>query len=77
MLSKQLTTHIGCDGILNLQVPLNIKDLDVEIMLIVQPFDSSSKPKQWSHNFLEKFVGSMPDFPEIEYEGDFEKKEGL
>ena len=37
MYSTQLTTHIGKDGILHLNLPLDIQDQEVEIIVVVHP----------------------------------------
>jgi len=37
MFSTQLTQHIGRDGILSLNVPLDIHDQNVEVLIVVQP----------------------------------------
>jgi hypothetical protein len=39
-------SHIGCDGILLLQMPTEFKDTSVEVLVVVQPLPSEEvKPK--------------------------------
>ena len=41
-----LISHIGCDGILLLQMPAEFKDTAVEVVVVVQPLPSEEvKPK--------------------------------
>lgn len=76
MTSIKLKSHVGSDGVLTLQVPVGIKDADLEVMVIVQP---TPKPEElgWPPGFFEKTFGSIPDFPEIESEGDYKVPEKL
>ena len=55
MFSKQIASHIGNDGILNLQIPLGIRDQDVEIMLVIQP-KATDQPE---HLTLDAFKGKL------------------
>ena len=37
MESIKVRSHIGADGMLKIQMPTNLKDKDVEVVLVVQP----------------------------------------
>ena len=41
MQSIQLKTHVGPDGILQLNVPVEFKDTDLEVMLVFQPIPTA------------------------------------
>ena len=43
MESIKLLSHIGADGMLTIQMPTNIKEKDVEVVLVVQPLESEEK----------------------------------
>lgn len=47
MQSIQLKTHVGEDGLLKVQMPPEIKDMELEVMVIFQP---SSNEEQLRHN---------------------------
>lgn len=54
---------------------------DVEIILVINRLrsdnDKNVDAKGWPVDLFEKTAGSLPDFPEIEYEGDFEERQQL
>ena len=82
MQSITLHSRVGQDGILRLQIPVGMKDTEMEVVVIVQPVASNGTIKTlddlgWPPGFFEKTFGSLKDFPEIEYEGDFEVREEL
>jgi hypothetical protein len=54
MQSIQLTTHIGENGILKVQMPSEMKDTDLEIMIIFQPV---LKKQGWQLGFFEEVIG--------------------
>ena len=43
MESIKLCSHIGADGMLTIQMPTNLKEKDVEVVLVVQPLESEEK----------------------------------
>ena len=58
MFINQLTTHVGKDGILNLKVPLGIRDQDVEIVVIVNPKTSFMTDHAESADELKSIIGA-------------------
>lgn len=54
METMKLRSHIGADGILQIQTPTDFKDTNVEIVVIIQPLASeevaTSKEAQAQHN---------------------------
>jgi hypothetical protein len=56
------TTHTGPDGILKLEVPLNLPDADVDVTLIVQPRKVSRgvDREEWLR-FINQAAGSIDD----------------
>lgn len=102
MQSITLQSHVGNDGILRIQVPVGLKDVDVQVTLALEEAHqngSAKSPKQdqpassklmtieeiealgqsngWPPGFFATTVGCMPNFPEIDFEGDYEKREEL
>jgi len=53
------------------------------VEIIVLPIDNPTEITRpqvhsaWPADFFDKFVGCLPDFPTIESEGDYEKREAL
>jgi hypothetical protein len=46
METMKLRSHIGTDGILQIQMPADFKDTSVEVVVVVQPLSSEEmKPK--------------------------------
>ncbi|MEM9273677.1 MAG: hypothetical protein AAGA80_12035 [Cyanobacteria bacterium P01_F01_bin.143] len=45
MESIKLRSRVGVDGILTIQMPENLKEKDVEVVVVVQPSESEEKPK--------------------------------
>ncbi len=80
--SIKLRSHVGPDGILKLEVPVGITDSDLDVIVSVVPVgngDSAKTPEElgWPPNFFEETAGSMPDFPDVDSEGDFETRKPL
>lgn len=75
-------THVGKDGILQISLPTNMKNTDLEITLVYQPILSSLETKEnnlskgWQKGFFEEVIGSwegeelvrdkQPDYQERE-----------
>lgn len=75
MQSIQLTTHIGEDGILKVEMPSEMKDTDLEIMIIFQPVP---KKQGWQPGFFEEVIGGWEGEPLARGEqGDYEVREQL
>jgi hypothetical protein len=67
MHSVTLRSHVGADGILNLQVPSGVKDADVEVTVTVTPLSLASQanqpePRGWQPGFFE-LAGSWEGEP--------------
>jgi hypothetical protein len=71
-------SHIGADGLLQLNVPTNMPDSDVEILLVLQPLKQASPVNHWPEGFFEKTFGCLSDDPiERGDQGDFPIREDL
>ncbi|MEO0934946.1 MAG: hypothetical protein AAFY21_14690 [Cyanobacteria bacterium J06641_2] len=42
METMKLQTHIGADGILQIETPTDLKDISVEVVVVVQPLPNAS-----------------------------------
>ncbi|WP_373537689.1 hypothetical protein [Microcoleus sp.] len=48
METMKLISHIGCDGILLLQMPAEFKDTSVEVVVVVQPLPSEEVKQKYN-----------------------------
>ncbi len=65
-----LHSRVGADGLLKLQVPLNITNTDLEVVVIVQPA-AATQQLGWPAGFFEHTYGSFRDQPLVrEPQGD-------
>jgi hypothetical protein len=82
-----LQKHVGADGILDLHVPLSVRDADVQVTVtypstrtaLKKETDfSSTTGSQWPEGFFERTYGSLANEPlEREPEGDFEIRDAI
>jgi hypothetical protein len=82
MQSVTVRSHIGSDGMLNLQIPVELKDVDVEVVVVVQQINghlvTDTEALGWPPGFFEETYGSFKDEPlERPPQGDFEIREEL
>ncbi|MEW5719163.1 MAG: hypothetical protein AB1817_11080, partial [Chloroflexota bacterium] len=74
--SITLHSHVGADGLLNLQVPLGLTNADLEIVLVVVPIAPTAKTPDalgWPPGFFEETAGAwqgerLAREPQGEYE---------
>ncbi|OUL20562.1 hypothetical protein BV378_29570 [Nostoc sp. RF31YmG] len=83
MQSIKIRSRVGHDGILHLEVPVDLKDKEVEVMVIYQPIEATTLTKTleelgWPPGFFEQTYGSCQDDQiVIDSEGDFENREEI
>lgn len=81
MQSIKMRSRLGEDGILRLDIPLGMKDKEVEVMVIYQSVETGTKTPEdlgYPPGFFEQTYGSCQDDPiVIDYEGDFEEREEI
>jgi hypothetical protein len=78
--SFTIHTHVGKDGILKLETPIDIRNADVEVVLVVNQTGETPPLKQskaWPPGFFERFAGSLPDLPPRGPQGEYEVRDGL
>lgn len=79
MRSITLRSHVGSDGILRLQVPVELRDRDLEVIVTYQPLpnqDKSSDDLGWPPGFFERTAGAIPDL-ERPPQGESEERDSL
>ena len=77
-----IRSRVGADGILHLDVPSNLAETDVEVMVIVTPVSQSdlghTNELAWSTGFFESVVGGWQgERLTREGEGEYETREKL
>lgn len=77
MESVKLKTHVGKDGLLQIQLPVEIADQDVEVLVIYQPVATTQK-RTWSPGFFERTFGAWQgELLVREPQGDLPEREPL
>jgi hypothetical protein len=72
----KLKTHVGSDGILKLEVPVNVRDADLEIVVVMQPSETPVNELGWPVGFFEETYGSLADDPiERPSQGEYEVRD--
>lgn len=61
----QLHSHVGADGVLKIEVPVGVKDTDLDVLLIVSPADAAARPTDgnWPPSFFENTFGCLAESP--------------
>lgn len=79
MQSIQLRSAVGSDGILRLQIPVNMPKQEMDIVVVIQPTDKKSETdeKGWPDNFFESVVGAWSGDLVRPPQGAFEVREDL
>ena len=83
MQSIQLKAHVGPDGLLQVQMPSEYKDMDLEAIVIFQPVAARESVKTpegsgWQPGFFEEVIGGWVGEPLVrENQGDYEEREKL
>jgi hypothetical protein len=80
MQSIKLKKRVGEDGILHLDIPLGMKDKEVEVMVIYQSVETTQTPEDLGYppGFFEQTAGCLANDPIQRYpQGEFEEREPL
>ncbi len=83
MQSIKVRSRVGSDGMLHLQVPVGVKDTDLEVIVVFQRIGLATEVKtredlDWSPDFFERTFGCFQDEPLVRGEqGQFEEREEL
>jgi len=83
MPSIKLHSHVGEDGILQLEVPVGLTNMDVEVTMTVAPVQPEEEVKTpvelgWPPGFFERTAGCLQDDPLVRYpQGELQEREPL
>jgi hypothetical protein len=75
MQSITLHTRVGEDGILKLEMPGDVRNTELEIVVVFTPAGKESAG--WPAGFFEKTFGCIPDFPDRAPQGEYETRNAL
>ena len=83
MQSIMLSSRVGQDGVLKLSVPVGLPDMEMEVMIIIQPV-TQPRPSElpddlgWPPAFFESTFGCLRDEPLVrEPQGEYEIRDEL
>ncbi len=68
-------TVVKPGGVIEIRSPELPEGAVAEVIVILERPGTGSPG--WPEGFFERFAGSLPDFPDIESEGDYEVREAL
>ena len=73
-----LHSRVGADGLLRLQVPVNLTNTDLEVVLIVQPVAPAGETLGWPPGFFKEVAGGWKGEPLVrDDQGQYEVREDL
>ena len=74
MQTIKLDTRVGRDGILKLELPLEVSDTDLEVLVVVQ----RKEKRGWPPGYFEQTAGSLADDPiKRPSQGEYEERDAL
>jgi hypothetical protein len=60
----KIRTHVGSDGVLKLELPVDATNRDLEVVVVVQPTETEAVDELgWPKGFFEETYGSLADDP--------------
>jgi hypothetical protein len=81
MRSLHIRAHVDKQGQVKFRMPPEFADQDVDLVVVFAPPKSAEAAvpvsQGWPAGFFEEVAGSIPDFPEIDSEGEFEVRDPL
>ena len=64
MESAKIRTHIGSDGILKLEMPTGMTNLDLEVLIVMQPIEPEAVDAMgYPIGYFDETYGSLADDP--------------
>ena len=68
-------TVVKRGGVIEIRSPELPEGATAEVIIILETAQKALA--RWPEGFIERFTGSLPDFPDVEPEGDYEVREEL
>jgi hypothetical protein len=75
----KLRAHIDSDGVLKLEMPTNFKNIDADVIVVLQPAsEQETDALGWPIGYFEEVYGILADDPiERGAQGEFEEREPI
>ncbi len=74
MQTIKLDARVGHDGILKLELPLEVSDTDLEVLVVVQ----AKEKRGWPVGYFDRTAGALADDPiERPSQGAYEERDAL
>jgi len=75
MQSIKIRSYVGKDGMLHLDIPLEMRETELEVTLTFEAVNQTiNKDLEW-HDFINRTYGCLADDPIIRYpQGEYEEK---
>jgi hypothetical protein len=74
MQTIKLETYVGQDGILKLELPPELANRNLEVLVVIQP----KEKKGWPPGYFERTAGALADDPlERPVQGEYEERDEL
>lgn len=74
MQTIQLDTRVGDDGILKLELPLELANADLEVLVVIQ----RKEKRGWPPGYFDRTAGALTDDPiERPPQGEYEERDAL
>ena len=80
MQTLQVVQQAGPDGVIRLAIPVDEAERRYRLTVTIEPektVPASQPPTAWPPEFLRRVVGAWQGDFDVDYEGDFEKREML
>ncbi len=70
----KLEVRLGHDGILKLELPVEISETDLEVLVVIQP----KEKRHWPEGYFDRTAGCLSNDPiERPPQGEYEEREPL
>lgn len=74
--SRKIRSHVGKDGILHLDIPVEMPDTEIEVTVTIQRV--TPQQRGWMPGFFEEVIGGWVGEPlERAEQGEYETRESL
>jgi hypothetical protein len=74
MQAIKLESHVGSDGILKLELPTDLANTDLEVLIVFQP----KQKRSWPPGYFDRTAGSLANDPiERPPQGEYEQRDEL
>jgi hypothetical protein len=76
MQSIKISSYVGKDGMLHLDIPLEMKETELEVTVTFETVNQTIKKDLEWHDFINRTYGCLADDPIIGYpQGEYEERE--